>query len=386
VKSRFIALGLAMLFLAAGTDRSEAAHQAPLSVGTDASPVPAASATPAGDASPSEPEPPNATPTASPLQPVRRPKRSTPPPGFRTAPPDPARNARSTPPPGFRTAAPDSKPYRRMTPRPGFRTAPPDRLPNARATPPPGFRTAPPDPLPNARATPPPGFATAPPERRPDPRVTPFRPPSPKVTPVVAPPPPARPSAVPAPEAPAVPTAIPTARPTPRSIAPEQPTVPDSNDDPRVQGIIRRPIRELAQIGWMAGTWNARSVEERGDGTTRNRGTTTYVFSPTMKGRYFFGADGKARDYIFITFDPFARHWVLVRFEGNPSYGIWISDGGWKGNRIEFLSNFSFANGRQYRRRLTIIHKDPRTFGIYNEEQLPTGGWTPDDAVELTKQ
>ncbi|GAC1300122.1 MAG: hypothetical protein NVSMB19_06100 [Vulcanimicrobiaceae bacterium] len=182
------------------------------------------------------------------------------------------------------------------------------------------------------------------------------------------------------------PTPIPTAKPTRRPIAPEQPTIPDSAGDPHVRAIINRPIRELSELGWMMGTWNAHSVEERANGTSQDRGVTTYVFGLTMKGRYVFGADGKARDYIFITFDPFARHWVLVRFEGNPSYGIWVSDAGWKGNRIEFLSNFSYANGRQYRRRITLIHKDARTFGIYNEEQLADGRWTPDDAVELTKQ
>lgn len=182
------------------------------------------------------------------------------------------------------------------------------------------------------------------------------------------------------------PTPIPTAKPTPRPIAPEQPTVPDSIDDPTVRGIIARPIRELGQFGWLVGTWHAHDVEEHADGTSRDRGLTTYVFGTTMKGRYIFGADGKASDYLYVTFDPFARHWVLVRFEENPSYGIWISETGWQGNRIEFLSNVSYANGRQYRRRLTIIHKDARTFGIYDEEQLPNGSWTPDDAVELTRQ
>lgn len=80
------------------------------------------------------------------------------------------------------------------------------------------------------------------------------------------------------------------------------------------------------------------------------------------------------------------RRWVFVRIEGNPSYGMWISETSWKGNRIEFLTNFSFANGRQNRRRLTTVRKDARTFGTYDEEQLPNGSLTPDDAVELTRQ
>ncbi len=189
-----------------------------------------------------------------------------------------------------------------------------------------------------------------------------------------------------APVAPTAPTPIPTAVPTPKSIAPVQPTVPESVDDPTVQATIVRPIRELAQIGWLSGTWNAHSVERLGDGSSRDGGTTTYVFGLTMKGRWLFGADGRGRDYLYMTFDPFSRKWVLLRFQGNPSYGLWNSENGWRGNRIEFTSSYSFANGRQYRRRLTIIHKDVRTCGIYDEEQLPDGSWTPDDYVELTKR
>ena len=157
-------------------------------------------------------------------------------------------------------------------------------------------------------------------------------------------------------------------------------------DDPNVIGIIGRPIRELAAFGWMIGTWRAHNVEQLPDGKSRDLGLNTYIFALTMKNRWLFGADGKASDEFSITYDPFARRYVLVRLEGNPSYGIWVSGAGWRGNSIVFTSNFSYANGRQYRRRITIIHKDARTFEIFDEEQVPDGSWTADDAVELTKQ
>jgi hypothetical protein len=169
--------------------------------------------------------------------------------------------------------------------------------------------------------------------------------------------------ATPVPLAP-TPTAIPTLPPTPRPIAPEQPTVPQAMGDPGVRSILERPIRELSSFGWMSGTWRAHNTEQLPDGKTHDLGLNTYVFAPTMKNRWIFGADGKAADEFYITFDPFAGRYVLVRLEKNPSY----------------------ANGRQYHRRITIIHKDARTFGIYDEEELPDGSWTADDAVELTRE
>jgi len=156
--------------------------------------------------------------------------------------------------------------------------------------------------------------------------------------------------------------------------------------DPSVQSIVHRPIRQLSQISWMAGTWRASNSEHIGVGRMRYLGLNTYVFGFTMHGRWLFGADGKASDFLYITYDPFAHRWVLARLQGNPSYGIWLSQAGWKGNRIVFETTLSYANGHAYHRRLTIIHKDARTFGIYDEEQLPDGSWTADDAVELTKQ
>lgn len=181
-------------------------------------------------------------------------------------------------------------------------------------------------------------------------------------------------------------TPIPTQKPTPRPVAPFQPTVPQSLEDPNVQAILHRSIRQLSSFGWLNGTWRAHNVEELGNGRQKDLGANTYVFAQTMKGRWIFGADGKASDYFYLTYDPFAQHWTLVRMNSNPSYGIWISDSGWHGNSIDFTSSYSYANGRQYRRRITIIHKDARTFGIYDEEQLSDGSWTGDDAVEFTKQ
>jgi hypothetical protein len=155
--------------------------------------------------------------------------------------------------------------------------------------------------------------------------------------------------------------------------------------DPNVRDIIARPIPQLSQFGWMTGTWRAHNVEQLGDGRQRDLGGNTYVFDLTMHGRWIFGGDGKASDYFYLTYDPFARHWVLLRVGPNPVYGIWVSSDGWHLNQIAFTSNYSYANGRQYRRRITFIHKDARTFGIYDEEQLPSGAWTADEAVELTK-
>jgi len=143
----------------------------------------------------------------------------------------------------------------------------------------------------------------------------------------------------------------------------------------------------MSQFGWMTGTWRATKAQEYlSDGRPVDLGINTYVFASTMRGRWIFGGDGKATDYFYISFDPFARHWVLLRLGSNPSYGIWVSTEGWHLNEIIFTSNYSYVNGRQYRRRTTLIRKDPRTFGIYDEEQLPTGGWTIDDAIELTRQ
>ena len=166
----------------------------------------------------------------------------------------------------------------------------------------------------------------------------------------------------------------------------QQPTIPQSLTDPRVLSIVAHPIAELSRFAWIAGTWRAHNVMELPGGRSRDLGLNTYVFAQTMKGRWIFGADGKAQDELYLTFDPFSKRYVLLRLEGNPSYGLWVSDTGWQGNKIVFVSAAAFANGRGYRRRLTIIRKDASTFAIYDEEQLANGAWTADDAVELTKQ
>lgn len=163
-----------------------------------------------------------------------------------------------------------------------------------------------------------------------------------------------------------------------------EPTIAQTLDDPTVRATIAHPIPELQQIAWLVGSWRAHSDELRG-GWSRDRGVTTYVFAPTMKGRWLFGADGKNRNYFFLTYDPFSRMWVMMRIDGNPSYGLWTSELGWQENRIEFDSPASIANGRMYHRRTTIIHKDARTFDIEDAEQRPDGSWTPDARVELTK-
>lgn len=156
--------------------------------------------------------------------------------------------------------------------------------------------------------------------------------------------------------------------------------------DPDVRRTLAAGLPQLKRFDWMLGTWSARNVEELPSGTSRDLGLNTYVFAYTMKKHWFFGADGKARDEFYITYDPFVDRFILIRLEGNPTYGIWTSPDGWHGNRIVFSGVFTVAVGRLYQRRLTIIHKDARNFGIYDEEQLPNGTWSADDAVELTKQ
>jgi hypothetical protein len=214
--------------------------------------------------------------------------------------------------------------------------------------------------------------------------------PSPTATPTPSPEPTPSPSPTPLPTPPApstpVPTAPPAQRATPQPVAPNQPTVSQSLEDSGVKNILRRPIAQLSAFAWLTGTWHARNIEILGDGRQRDLGTNTYVFAQTMKGRWIFGADGKATDYFYITFDPFVQRWILVRMNPSPAYGIWTSDRGWQRNTIEFTSTYAYSTGRPYRRRITIDHKDPRSFNIYDEEQLPDGSWTSDDAVQLTKQ
>jgi len=256
-------------------------------------------------------------------------------------------------------------------------------------------------PTPSPKPTPPP-IPTPEPTPSPTSTPTPAPTPTPTETPnphpvryrgqIIAPPPtplllvPGMPAPAVTPARPGLATPLPAAPPTAQSLPPDQPTVPESANDPAVQDLTLRPVRELSQISWMAGTWKAHSVEHINNGKSRDHGVTTYVFGLTMRGRWLFGADGRARDYFYLTFDPFARHWVMLRFEDKPSYGFWVSGAGWRGNRIEFTSVYSVVNGRQYQRRLTIVHKDARAFGIYDEEQLPGGSWARDDSVELTRQ
>lgn len=180
-------------------------------------------------------------------------------------------------------------------------------------------------------------------------------------------------------------TPIPTQPPTPRPVAPDQPTIPQSLADPNVRSILAHPIRELALISWMKGTWHVEGSVNLPDGKTAGTPGTVFVFAPIMNGRWMFGADGHDSEYVYLSYDPFARHWVAIRFSASPSFAIYTSSAGWIGNRIDFTTNFSYVNGRQYRRRLTIIHKDARTFGLYEQEQIPDGSWTSDAAFEFTK-
>lgn len=212
--------------------------------------------------------------------------------------------------------------------------------------------------------------------------------PEPTDTPTPEPTPEASESPTPLPVASATITPAPTAPPraTPAPVMVRQLTIPQSLADPEARDLLRRPISQLSALRWLTGTWRAQTIEQSGDGQQHDLGTNTYVFAQTMKGRWIFGADGKATDYFYITYDPFAQHWILVRMNATPAYGIWTSDRGWQRNSIEFTSAFSYATGRPYRRRITIVQKDAKNFKIYDEEQLSDGSWTGDDSVSLTKQ
>lgn len=212
----------------------------------------------------------------------------------------------------------------------------------------------------------------------PEPTDTPTPEPTPGASESPTPLPVASPTATPSPSAPS--------RPTLQPVAVRQLTIPQSLADPGARDLLRRPISQLRAFAWLTGTWRAQTIEQSGDGQQHDLGTNIYVFAQTMKGRWIFGADGKATDYFYITYDPFAEHWILVRMNATPAYGVWTSDRGWQRNSIEFTSVFSYATGRPYRRRITIVQKDAKNFKIYDEEQLSDGSWTGDDSVSLTKQ
>jgi len=142
--------------------------------------------------------------------------------------------------------------------------------------------------------------------------------------------------------------------------------------DPGVQYNARRPIAELSSFGWMTGTWHARN--------------NSYVFAFTMKGRWLFGADGKAADYFYLTYDAGLHGYTLVRIESLPSYGIWLSTSGWQGDRIEFTSDVAYVAGRPYHRRLTILRSGARAFSIREEELGSDGRWITDDTITLGKE
>jgi len=272
--------------------------------------------------------------TAAPTQtPVPAPER---PPGLFGPHRHPAKGPSPTPSPApSPTPSPSPSPAPRATPRPPVVTPTPGPIPTATRAPQ-KIRTVP-------SATPAP---------------LPTRPPS---TPV--------PIATPAPLRLATPAPHPSGALQPSGGLP--PTILQSAKDPEVQRILRDPIDKLAQFSWLVGTWRTRD--------------DTYIFAFTMKNRWIFGADGKANNYLYLTYDPFAHHFVLNRLENNPSYGIWTADG-WQGDKMVFLSDAAYADGHPYHRRLTILRETARTFSIHDEEQLPDGSWTSDGTIELTKE
>lgn len=163
-------------------------------------------------------------------------------------------------------------------------------------------------------------------------------------------------------------------------------TVPESTADQRVSKMVAAPISELVLFDWLKGTWRSHTLEQLPTGGSRDLGTNTYVFAPVLDGRWIFGASGRSDDEFYITYDPFARRYVALRIQGDPSYGLWVSYDGWRGDKIVFVSNDSTVFGRPYVRRMTIEHPSARTFDILDEEQRPDGSWSTDDVLEMTKQ
>ena len=156
--------------------------------------------------------------------------------------------------------------------------------------------------------------------------------------------------------------------------------------DQRVTNMASAPITELVLFDWLKGTWRSHTLAQLPAGGSRDLGRNTYVFAPVLKGRWLFGASGTSDDEFYISYDPFARRYVALRIQGDPSYGLWVSYDGWRGNKIVFISNDSTAFGRAYVRRMTIEHPSARAFDIIDEEQRPDGSWSTDDVLEMTKQ
>jgi hypothetical protein len=157
-------------------------------------------------------------------------------------------------------------------------------------------------------------------------------------------------------------------------------------NDQRVTNMVSAPISELVLFDWLKGTWRSHTLEQLPTGGSRDLGMNTYVFAPVLNGRWIFGASGHSDDEFYITYDPFARRYLALRIQGDPSYGLWISYDGWRGNKIVFVSNDSTAFGRSYVRRMTIEHPSTRAFDIIDEEQRPDGSWSTDDVLEMNKQ
>lgn len=223
---------------------------------------------------------------------------------------------------------------------------------------------------------------SATPAPSPVPSASPSAQPSPAARPLPTPTPApaAAPSDSPASPPPATPSAHPTFPPTP-----QPPTLIAALADPETRPLLGGPIRQLAHIRWMAGTWRARDIRSHVNGK-QTAGANTYIFAYTMKGRWIFGADGTLTDFIYLTYDPLGERWVLLQLEKYPSYGIWTSAEGWQHGRIVFEGEPASALGRAFRRRFTIIHRDLTHMAIVAEEQRPDGSWITDERIELAKQ
>jgi len=252
--------------------------------------------------------------------------------------------------------------------------------PPANATTPPEGATTTPVPVPSL--TPTPLATTAPARKGGKPTATP----TPTPTPIPTPTPTETPSATPTPTNTPVPSPSATPLPEIRPFVAGHRTVPESMNDPRVTNMASGPISELVLFDWLKGTWRSHTLAQLPTGGSRDLGLNTYVFAPVLDGRWIFGASGHSDDEFYITYDVFARRYVALRIQGDPSYGLWVSYDGWRGDKIVFVSNDSTVFGRPYVRRMTIEHPSARAFNIIDEEQRPDGTWSTDDVLEMNKQ
>lgn len=155
------------------------------------------------------------------------------------------------------------------------------------------------------------------------------------------------------------------------------------------RAVLARPVPQLAQIAFMAGTWRCH-VRSFATGTARAHdfGQTTYTGTFLMRNvlngqkSWLQLADVRRRDLSFITYDPLAKQWVVTGIEWPVSYGV--GTGTMIGNRLIVTSDVTVF-GRRYHLRSTYIKHSNDAFTLLNEEQRPDGSWLRDDEYDYVR-